>query len=210
MYYDFWIEEHDGKLLKKLGFHSACVVSENLSKGREFSGVKVFAKTTKELRKKLSIVKEADFIILDSHNEKIVETAVQMNAIDAVTLHAKYPLIARMAEKNIAQIINFNELLNAPENKTAGILNMMQRSARLAVKHKAPLLIVSGARNKMELRSVSDLIGFGEMIGLTQKEAKEALNKHQIKLLKRAELKKEGRWIRPGVELISKEEQQCQ
>ena len=60
-------------------------------------------------------------------------------------------------------------------------------------------MIVSGAKEKMDCRGASDLIGFGEFLGLSKKEAKEALGKHQKKLVERIKLKSAGKWIRPGV-----------
>ena len=62
-----------------------------------------------------------------------------------------------------------------------------------------PIVICSGARNKWELRSASELIGFGQELGLTAKEAKESLFKFQEKIAKQQDLKASGKYISVGV-----------
>ncbi|HDQ59915.1 MAG TPA: hypothetical protein ENN30_01850 [Candidatus Woesearchaeota archaeon] len=209
MYYDFWVEEIDLKLMEKLGFQASCYVSEfrdwgsysDAKKENDLAGVVIKAGNMKEFRTKIREFRNADFIVLDSRSEKTTEMAVKLNAVDAVTFHARYPTIKKMAEKGIAQIINFNDLLNAGDKAVENNLKLMQRSVKLARKYGAPLMVVSGAKEKMECRAASDLIGFGELLGLTAKQAKDALTVHQEALIKRTKLKDEGKWVRPGVEL---------
>jgi RNase P/RNase MRP subunit p30 len=80
----------------------------------------------------------------------------------------------------------------------------MKQSVKLAKKYKTPIVIVSGAKNKWELRGTGELIAFGEELGLQRNEAKAALFCFQDKLWKRQELKKSGQYIMPGVELVEK------
>jgi len=207
-FYDFWVEEIEENLIGELGFENGCFISEfkkfeDYKRIKEhtkfYCGVKIRAKNTNELRKKLRTFRDSDFIVLDCRDEKIIKNAIKMCAVDAINYYTKYPLLKRMSERNIAQIINFNELLNASEKDRPKILFLMQRTIKLAKKYKTPIMIVSGARKKMEYRSASDLIALGEMLGLNKKEAKEALHKFHEKIIERIKLKKEGKWIRPGV-----------
>jgi RNase P/RNase MRP subunit p30 len=188
MYYDFWTVKEE-ELLKRLGFQPV-----NLA-------VAVIApKNADELKYLAEKNKTADFIVLHKPNEKVLKVAVDNCNIDATDEFVKYPLIKKMAERNIAVLINFNELLKAFNLQKT--LYLMSRTVKLAKRHKTPIIISSGAQTKWELRSASDLIGFCEVIGMTAGEAKKTLYDHQERVLNRKELKKTGKWVSPGVRVV--------
>ena len=187
MFYDFYIEELDEKLLKDLGFSGACVFGKSKSaKLKLIQGSKY--------------PKKADFIVLESGDEKKQRAAIRRVAIDAIHGFIKYPAIKEMSNANIAVLVSFNDLLNSKDLPKT--LHLMKRTIKLAKKYKTPIIIVSGATNKWEYRAASDLIGFGQVIGLSTKAAKEALFKFQDKIFKRTKLKKAGKYIAPGVTKI--------
>jgi len=191
MFYDFWVEnynEETKKLLKKLGFSGACVFGE--FEDKDFILVK-----GKSIKSKTN--ETAEFLILENRDEKIQRAAIKNNSVDGIRSFVNYPAIKEMAERKIALVICFNDLLNSSDTKK--ILYLMKKSITLARKYKTPIVIASGARNNWELRSTSELIGFGEVLGLNAEEAKKALNWFQEKIIERNKLKSEGKYIGPGV-----------
>ncbi|MCD6575760.1 MAG: hypothetical protein J7K73_01215 [Nanoarchaeota archaeon] len=202
MFWDFWIEEFDEKLLQKLGFEGACVFGE--AKGRKIKilkGEKIIAKNGNELKKKTK--SRADFLMLTNTKERLQRIAIKRCLVDGVHGFVKYPLIKEMAEKNIAVVISFNDLLKSKEPQKT--IAKMKQTIKLAKKYKTPIVIVSGAKNKWELRGTSELIAFGEILGLQRNEAKKALYEFQDKIAERQKLKKEGKYVMPGVKIISKD-----
>jgi len=192
MFYDFWVEnynEETKKLLKKLGFSGACIFGAEVEdKGFILAkGKSIKAKTNET----------ADFLVLENRDEKVQRAAIKNNSFDGIRSFVNYPAIKEMAERKIALVICFNDLLNSSDTKKT--LYLMKKSVTLAKKYKTPIVIASGAKNNWELRSASELIGFGEVLGLTAEDAKKALNWFQEKIMERNKLKSEGKYIGPGV-----------
>lgn len=191
MYYDFLNKAGDDKSLEKLGFtpislNVAVLAPKNVNE-------------TKSLAEKN---KDTDFILLHKPSEAVLKSAVQECSIDATDAFVEYPLIMKLAERNIAVILNFNELLSSDLAKFSKMFYLMSRTVKLCRKYKVPVMITSGASDKYEQRSVSELIAFGENLGMTAGEAKASLFEHQTKILERNRLKKAGKWIISGVQVV--------
>lgn len=198
MFYDFWIENFDEetkKLLKKLGFGGACTFSTN-AESKELVLIK-----GKSIKNKSS--EAADFLVLENNDEKVQRAAIKSNSVDGIHAFVKYPAIKEMAEKKIALVLCFSDLLNAYDQKKT--LYLMRRSAGLAKKYRTPVVITSGAKTHWELRAASELIALGEVLGLDAGSAKKALSLFQEKIIERTKLKKEGRYISAGIKVVKNE-----
>ena len=191
MYYDFWNQANDKKLLKQLGFTPIDIKITVIS-----------PKTVPELRKLTQKYKDPEFLLLHKPNEKVLRAAIQACSIDATDAFVEYPLIKKMSERNIAVLLNFNELLNSRFPKTSKLMYLMTRTVRLAKKYKTPIMITSGAVNKYDMRSISELTALGENLKMTAGQAKRALYVHQQKILERNKLKKAGKWVISGVKVV--------
>lgn len=179
MFWDFWVEALDEKLLKELGFSGACVFGE--AKAKELKVLKG----------------QKDFTVLVSNDEKAQQLAAKRSSVDAIAGFIEDKVLREMAQRNIALLVKFSDLLDS-KNK-ARTFYYTTKTVKLARKIRTPIVVCSGAKDKWQLRSVSELVGFGEALGLTAKEAKEALFKFQEKVWKRQELKRTGRYISLGV-----------
>lgn len=199
MFWDFWIEEYDEKILINLDFKGICTFKKIESNKIEvLIGEKINAKNTNDLKNKVK-KSATNFLILENKEEKLQRIAIKTCSVDAIKAYVDYPAIKEMAEKNVALLICFSDFLNSKDKSRT--LYLMQKSITLAKKYKTPIIIASGAKNKWELRSPSELIAFGEILGLKTIEAKCALKSFQEKIRKREKLKKEGKYIYPGIEL---------
>ncbi|HLC56673.1 MAG TPA: RNase P subunit p30 family protein [Candidatus Nanoarchaeia archaeon] len=84
-------------------------------------------------------------------------------------------VLCEIARKNNMAIgFSFNEVLNSKER--GKLLGRMMLNVRLCRKYKVKMLIGSFARNEFELRSFDSLITFGKIIGMNEKEARNALS----------------------------------
>ena len=90
-------------------------------------------------------------------------------------------VLCKLAKKNDVAIgFNFNDVLNS-ENRKDVLVKMMQ-NVRLCRKYKLRTVLISGAKNEMEMRRPMDLISFGICMGMTPEEAKKALNFEKKKI----------------------------
>ncbi|MBI2499225.1 hypothetical protein HYV88_03195 [Candidatus Woesearchaeota archaeon] len=84
-------------------------------------------------------------------------------------------VLCELARKNDIVIgFNFNDVLKS-KNRSV-ILGKMMQNVALCRKYKVKMVILSGAKDRYELRSTKDLASFGRVMGMTPGEAKKALN----------------------------------
>ncbi len=94
---------------------------------------------------------------------------------------------AKLANKNgIAIGFSFNNVLNS--NDISKTLGRMMLNVRLCRKYKVKMMVGSFATNKYEMRQAKDLLSFAAILGMSNKEIKEALNfkkkEKQIEIIK--------------------------
>ena len=87
-------------------------------------------------------------------------------------------VILNLAHKNQVAIgFNFNTLLGCRDNfERALLMGRMKQNVRFCRKYKVKIVVASFAKNKYEMRDARDLLAFARALGMTGKEATEALN----------------------------------
>ena len=84
-------------------------------------------------------------------------------------------VICRLANKhNVAVGISFHDILTS-KNRNELLAKIMQ-NVRLCRKYKVKMVMASFAGNKFEMRHSKDMYNFCLVLGMNDKEAKEALN----------------------------------
>ena len=84
-------------------------------------------------------------------------------------------VICKLANKNKVAIgINFNEILKL--NNREKRLGKIIQNIKLCRKYKVRMVLATFATNQSELRSPVELMAFAQSLGMTPKEAKDALN----------------------------------
>lgn len=84
-------------------------------------------------------------------------------------------LCALAKKNNIAIGFDISQLLKTKGKERSLILGKMQQNVVLCRKYKVKMLISSFASNKYEQRSSFELKNFGLLLGMTQKEANDAV-----------------------------------
>jgi len=86
-------------------------------------------------------------------------------------------VLCKLAKKNkIAIAFNFNNILNA--KKRYPLLGRIMQNIRLCRKYKIPMIIVSFANDRYDMRNPRDLISLGISLGMTPIEAKNGVSKN--------------------------------
>ncbi len=108
-------------------------------------------------------------------------------------------VMAKLAEKNrVAIEFSFNEILYAYKKRRSQILKNFLETAKLVKKYKAPFTISSGTKGPWDLRSPSELIALGRVLGLPNPEIKHSLSEGILQENRKRLGKK---WVMPGVEV---------
>jgi len=108
-------------------------------------------------------------------------------------------IMAKLAkEHDVAIEFNFRNMLLSSRKTRSDIFSRMMENAQLVRKYKVPFILTSGAVEPYDLRSPSELMSFGRLLGLSPKHAKLAIS---ASMLEENRKRLGGKWIMPGVEL---------
>ncbi len=102
------------------------------------------------------------------------EKNINKNSVKFLDTGLNHVICKIATDRIIAIGISFSSLLNS-ENVSL-TLTKLRYNIKLCKKYKTKIIIGSFAENMFEMRSMKDLMAFGRVIGLNEKEAKEALN----------------------------------
>src|SRR3990167_1587444 len=101
-------------------------------------------------------------------------------------------------ENNVAIDFAFNDVMYSYDKTRVRVLSNLVKNAALVKKYKAPFVLTSGGYSSWDLRSPSELISFGKVLGFDIPQIKQALSDW---LVKENRKRLEGKWIQPGVEI---------
>lgn len=196
-FYDFHLHFRPSKeWLERLDLEKACMIGK-VEEKYLLQGEEIEATSKQELRKKVR-ESEADFIILKKAPNEIVQYAIQEGVVDCVTGLEKgkqhVPLLYRnpgfnqvmakaAAENQVAIDFNFRNIRKTEGEKRSRLLARMKQNLKICKKYGSPIILSSGAETKWEMVPAYDLVGFGQVLGLTKGEAKKALNEFQQNFL---------------------------
>ena len=107
--------------------------------------------------------------------------------------------MARLARKNNVAIgLDLNQLMSSYRLGRIQEFSAMAEAARVARRFRAPITLTSGARDPWDMRSPSELIAMGRLLGFTEAEARQGLSDRTVRENRK---RLSGKWIMPGVEI---------
>ncbi len=124
--------------------------------------------------------------------------ALESREVDIAFCQEVDYVMARLARRNnVAIAFSLHPLLHSSKRGRSDLLAGMHGAARLARKYRSPFVLTSGAVSQWDMRSASDLIAFGKVLGFQESECKKALSGSILK----ENRKRLGKgWVMPGVE----------
>ncbi len=90
-----------------------------------------------------------------------------------------------LAENNVYTVFLFNEFLSESGFRQTQLMKNASLALKLLDKADAPILFVSGAARKEDLRAAKDLASFAVMLGLKKEKALKAVRKNPEMFLER-------------------------
>ena len=180
-------------------------------------GAEIDTKNPGDIQKKArNALKYADIILIHGGNDQINRAASECHEVDVLChpemdakkdfIHQKNSGIDQiitklMAERYIALELNFSEILDSHGVVRSQILGRMRQNVMLARKYNTPMIITSGARDKWDLRSPRELMAIGRMLGMTESEARSAVEEIPLKIIQKSEDRKNPNVIMKGLEV---------
>jgi ribonuclease P/MRP protein subunit RPP1 len=218
-YYDYCVKpESDLKNLvemaKKLGWYGLVIISDKEIKKNKFGlegidvalGVEIKPKNAFELKQKLrKLRRKREIIIVQGGDIEINRMIVKMPEVDILSKpfgdenSGLDHVICKLAkENNVAIEFCIGDIIHSYKTSRVDIFSKMVRDAKLVRKYKAPFVITSRAVSEWDLRSPSEFISFGRLLGFQMNEVKDAISD---KILKENRKRLSPNWIIPGVEI---------
>lgn len=107
-------------------------------------------------------------------------------------------MINRIVNKPLE--IKLSEILNPP-NPRKFVLRRLHEEIFTAKKNKVPVIISSGAKNHLMLRSPRDMAAVGMLLGLESDDALDSVSKIPYSIVERNREKLSSKWIAEGVQI---------
>jgi ribonuclease P/MRP protein subunit RPP1 len=149
--------------------------------------------------------KSTDVVVALGGTEELNRAALETPEVDMLINHTIggrcgiNHVLARLARKNgVAIGLDLNQLMNSYRLGRIQGFSAMAEAAGAARRFGAPITLTSGARDPWDMRSPSELIAMGRLLGLTEAEARQGLSDSMVRENRK---RLSGKWIMPGVEI---------
>jgi ribonuclease P/MRP protein subunit RPP1 len=222
-YYDMYVGagnlEDTVKIAKTLGWDGLGVImplegARNLNSLRKTEspfdvsvGVEIQTQRPKELKRILENTrKTVEIVAVKGGDLEVNRIALSSPAVDILVrpwsgrrdCGLNHILVKLAKKNNVSILFDFNEAMYSSRRTRIGLMSYMEEAARLVKKYNAPFVISSGAAMPFDLRSPSDLLSFGRILGLKDPEINKAMSD---KIVKENRKRLGKKWVMPGVEV---------
>lgn len=215
---DFFIGQMDEaekavSLARELGWSSICILSGS---GKEaipssgpgidiYRGILMEPKKQSELEEMVSrFRKSAEVLAVKGGDIDINRAAIETVGIDLlVNPFTDYSdgmdyVMARLARRNRVMIgFAFSGLLHSARQKRADIFSGMCSVASLVRKYEAGFALGSFGMTAYDMRSPSEIMSFGRLLGFDDRQIKDAMT---CTVIRENKERLKGKWVMPGVE----------
>jgi ribonuclease P/MRP protein subunit RPP1 len=144
----------------------------------------------------------AELVVVRGSSQEVNRAALETPEVDMLVHHGDMAInqvLAKLAARNnVAVGFVFSGVLLSYKRTRIGMFSGMMESAKVLRKYRSPVAISSGSLSEWDMRSPSDMIAFGKLLGFSQDQAKRAMSGSIL-----AENRKRlgNKWVMPGVEI---------
>lgn len=165
---------------KKLGVELGLCDNE---KGDHLSGFEIDASNKNELKNSLGQSQEFDYVVISGGDEHINRLAVSDRRVD-ILAHPERgrkdsgvdTFVAKQAQKNnVAIEVNLRNLILGGGNHRVNTLKNVERALMLSRKYGFNLVVTTGAKSRLELRSADAVSQILYLLGFEKREVEAAM-----------------------------------
>jgi ribonuclease P/MRP protein subunit RPP1 len=203
---------------KKLGWSGICVLAEarnikeleaSARKVKEIdisSGLLLEPRSTGELKRQVAASRKYhEIIAVKGATLDVARTAAETCGVDLLvewesgTSKTMDYITAKVAAQNGVHIaFALHPLVVAYEKSRAGIMSRLVEAAGFVRRYRTPFALASCAVSPWDMRSPSELMAFGRVLGFGGQQIKKALGGG---MLQENRKRLSGKWVMPGVEV---------
>jgi len=170
-------------------------------------GIKIIPRNSNEISKKAKkLRRRVELIFVQGGVPDINRAALETPEVDVLLKPWSKEgcginqVLAKIGRKNnVAISFGMKELVYSYKKTRANILSNIEEAARFVKKFKCPFILSSDAASAWDLRSASELMSLGRVLGFGDPEIKKSLSSYIVKENRK---RLYGKWIMPGVEII--------
>ncbi len=214
-------------LLRKFGYSDLLIISQDTARLKEkiraivSEGVPLSFRTCAEIRvpdagkligKVSSARNNADFVLVRSSDEKVMRAAVDSPKVDILIPYENgrtgmiNQIVAKAAADNdVAFAFEISPLINSRGYRRARYIAGISEMVPILRKYNVPILLISGAGNFYDFRDAFVQEAIGQLFTLTPEECRKACSDNYLKMIRLADMKKEGRYLGNGIEITEPE-----
>ncbi len=147
------------------------------------TGVEIGGKNKNEFKNALAKSGDFDYVVVCGGDEHMNRLAVNDERVD-VLAHPERgrkdsgvdPFVAKQAQKNnVAIELNLSKLMIVKGNMRINALKNVERNLMLSRKYGFDIVVTSGARSRLELRSADAVLQMLLLLGFEKAEAEDAM-----------------------------------
>ncbi|MBI4176568.1 MAG: hypothetical protein HY518_05160, partial [Candidatus Aenigmarchaeota archaeon] len=220
MFYDLCLRpdniEKAIEFARKLGWEGIGLLFNDLRQAEEAKkniqknidvtpGIMIKTDKTGEMQKMVKQNRmKSELIVVEGVSEEINRAALETEEVDILIMDPKAEtgfnhIMARLAQKNnVAVCFSFQDLLHSNKKMRADVFHRYLEIAKLCRKFRSPFVVSSCAQSEWDLRSPSDLLSFGRLLGFSDPQIKNAMSDGIVRENRK---RLSGKWAMPGVEL---------
>jgi ribonuclease P/MRP protein subunit RPP1 len=159
-----------------------------------------------QLRRLVAGVRDsAEIVVARGGTEELNRAVLETPEVDIIISHdikgrcGINHVTARLARKNNVAIgFDFSQLMGSYRLGRIQEFSAMREAAGTARRFRAPFILTSGAVDPWDMRSHSELMAMGRLLGFSSAEARRGLSDHIVRENRK---RLSGKWVMPGVEI---------
>jgi len=190
--------------MRELGDLKNEVKSEATLKGMDIGfGVEIHTKDSRDVRKVAkNIRKDVELVVVRGETPEVNRIALETPEVDILThqgeMRINHVLAKLAAKNNVAMGFVFSDILFSYKKTRISLFSNMISNAKTLKKYRSPFIISSGSLSAWDMRSPSDLLAFGKLLGFQENQVNQAMSDGILKENRKRLGKK---WVMPGVEI---------
>lgn len=152
-------------------------------KSEHLSGFEIKASSKSELKNSIGRGRDFDYVVVCGGDEHMNRLAVGDERVD-ILAHPEQgrkdsgidPFVAKQASENgVAIEVNLRKLILTGANHRVNALKNVERNLMLSRKYGFDIIVTSGAKSRLELRSSDGVLQILKLLGFEESEAKAAM-----------------------------------
>jgi ribonuclease P/MRP protein subunit RPP1 len=167
-------------------------------------GIELDTKDSRDVRKTVKAIRrDVELVVVRGGTPEVNRIALETPEVDILTHNDGdmkiNHVLAKLAAKNSVAIgFVFSNILLSYKRTRISLFSDMISNAKVLKKYRSPFIISSGSLSVWDMRSPSDLLAFGKLLGFQENQ----VNQSMSDAILRENRKRLGKkWVMPGVEI---------